>query len=110
MSFNDDVPDERDGDADFGYDEQQFVTELLQVHAAVVHDAVVVANANAVANVVEVVWLDGDVIVAVIAVDADAVPVVVVVVAAAVVVVVVDEDDDAAAVVVEPREVLTVRH
>ena len=35
MSFNDDVPDERDGDADFGYDEQQFVTELLQVHAHV---------------------------------------------------------------------------
>ena len=55
MSFNDDVPDERDDDANFGYDEQQFVTELLQVHAAVGHDDAVVANANAVANVVGVV-------------------------------------------------------
>ena len=54
MSFNDDVPDERGDDVNFGYDEQQFVIELLQVHVAVEHgDAAVAANAGA--NVVGVI-------------------------------------------------------
>ena len=50
-----DAQDVQDDYVDFGYDEQQFVIELLQVHAAVEHDDAVVANVNAVANVVWVV-------------------------------------------------------